>query len=219
MLPLALIFARQRTRTPIGAVRVLPIFVSMMALGYLLYHLLPAAGPVYAFPALFPNTPPDRWQPLLAPLSLPKEVVRNAMPSLHMATALLICWHSRDCSPVARFLGAAFLLATAFSTMALGEHYFIDLVVAFPFMTAVQSTWATPLPLACRHRWLPLLCGTAMTLGWLALLRFGLPLMFFSPVIPWSLILFTIPCSLLLEMRLSRHLRRLAAAPTATPRA
>jgi len=206
MLAFAFVLARQRSRAPANMVRVLAVFATMMVSGYLLYHLLPAAGPAYAFQPLFPYTIPDSLQLALGPLVLP-EAARNAMPSLHMGTALLIWWHSRGCSWVGRLLAGSFLLATVFSTLATGEHYLIDLVVAFPFVAAVQSAWATSVPLGRRERWLPVLCGAGMTFGWLALLRFGIPFMLISSLIPWTLIVFTVTCSLAWEMRLARKLQ------------
>jgi len=93
------------------------------------YSITPVAGPVYAFGAAFPDhldsllqASPD-WlgtQPGYSP--------RNAFPSFHFGWALLAL-HLAAAQPwPVRAAFAAYALVIAWSTLALGEHYFIDLV-------------------------------------------------------------------------------------------
>jgi len=63
--------------------------------GYLLYALLPAAGPLYLFPSRFPNSAEPPAGLALSPAVLSADVPRNAIPSLHMAWAVLLCWNAR----------------------------------------------------------------------------------------------------------------------------
>lgn len=79
------------------------------------YFLMPAVGPVHI-------GQPSAW--------------RNCMPSLHLTWASLLWLNAR---PVwLRWSAFAFVLITAFTTLATGEHYVLDLVAAVPFTWAVQ---------------------------------------------------------------------------------
>jgi len=62
---------------------------------------------------------------------------RNCIPSAHLAWALLLYWNSDQRG--LRYLTGFFVLATIVGTMVTGEHYLIDLVLAFPFAVAVQA--------------------------------------------------------------------------------
>ncbi len=60
------------------------------------------------------------------------------MPSIHFSTALLIFWYSRKL-PYGRWIGVAYLLLTAVSTLSSGEHYVLDLAAAVPYAIAVHA--------------------------------------------------------------------------------
>ena len=108
-------------------------FILAGVFGSALYHLFPATGPLYAF-----MMQPD-LQPAVAPVPVPVEFIRNGMPSLHTTWALLIFLNSRDMGHVARGCCTVFLILTLCSTLILGEHYVIDLIVAAPFALAIQA--------------------------------------------------------------------------------
>src|SRR5258708_9773358 len=94
--------------------------------GGCLYGVVPAMGPRYAFGALFPMENPN-----VAPVPELLEGYPNAMPSLHVATALLLVLftgRNRLLLPGA----VLFLAGTVAATIAFG-HYVIRLVVAVPF--------------------------------------------------------------------------------------
>jgi hypothetical protein len=74
---------------------------------------------------------------------------------------------------------------TVFATLGTGEHYFVDLIVAFPFALFMQALCATALPWSDKRRQLALLFGLFTVLGWFLALRFGLRVFWLSPVIPW----------------------------------
>jgi len=127
-------------------------FVLNVLLAPLLYLLLPVAGPRYAF-ASFPH------KPLAATLHVVRlHAPPNGFPSVHMSTAILaLCfaWKWK----IARWFAVFYLLLIVISTMALGEHYAIDLLAAIPYALGVlflsnmpqTSTRRTPeqqLPLA-----------------------------------------------------------------------
>ena len=83
---------------------------------------------------------------LLAPAYGPHVLVGgglpNCIPSLHMATALLIIVYRPKGGLIPALL---FAVGTAFVTLATGHHYVIDLVVAVPFTgfvwAAIERRW------------------------------------------------------------------------------
>ena len=108
--------------------------------GYALYHVYPVVGPGPLFGARFPfgiaslAGPPQRLVDVTG-----IEDARNCMPSLHVAWALLVYWHARTLGTRARAAGAIWLVSTIFATLAMGQHYFVDLVVAVPFAALIDA--------------------------------------------------------------------------------
>lgn len=183
-------------------VLILALFLSLMLVGFALYSLYPAVGPRHAFSQSYPWNPPSLSQIAIQPMNVP-DAPRNCMPSLHLAGALAIWWNSRLWPRWGRLLAGLFLGATIFSTLALGEHYLVDLVVALPFTLVFQTAWTISVPLADPVRRTPLAVGTTLTFAWFLSLRYGLRLFLISPVISWTLILVTVGWCLVLENRLS----------------
>jgi PAP2 superfamily len=175
-------------------------------IGILFYNLLPAMGPIYIFQETFP------WQPLsfaqvhkllVEPIAFPGP--RNAIPSLHMAWVILAWWFSRGLSPWRRVLAALFLLFTFFSTMGLGEHYFVDLVVAVPFSLFIKSLCSFELPWTSTTRLRGIASGLGLVGGWFLLLRFAPKAFLFSALPPWGLIAITVAICLYLENSLEQE--------------
>jgi hypothetical protein len=79
----------------------------------------------------------------------------------------------------------AFVLITVFDTLALGEHYLIDLVVAFPFAVAMQALCARPARRQSRMLRTVLVGGMTLVVAWLILLRYGTNLFLLTPALPW----------------------------------
>jgi hypothetical protein len=106
--------------------------------GVVFYQVCPAAGPIYLLSGAFPFSIPvvSSPHPKLMPFSL-----LNAMPSIHFAIALLVLLYSRYCRRAVQIGACIFVLVTALATLGLGEHYFIDLVVAVPFTVAVDGVF------------------------------------------------------------------------------
>jgi len=156
--------------------------------GFLLYFLLPACGPIYAFHSSFPrHLPPWNGVRLLSIAAPP-----NAIPSVHTSTALLILWFcgKRRC---AYPLAALNLICTLLATLASGEHYLIDLVVAVPFAAAVYA--------ASGHAWKEAVVWLAATGGWMAALRWGSPWVTASPVLLGVACLMTVSIPWLSSLR------------------
>lgn len=169
------------------------------AAAFFLYHAYPAAGPAYAFGSAFPAALPDpaSLAPLPAGLAVPG-AARNCMPSVHLAWALLAVIEARRLHPACRAAFALFAGLTAVATLALGEHYLIDLVVAVPFTVAVRAV--------CGREgfWLAGWQGTALaggllTASWLVFLRVWTPPAHVSPTL-WLLTAATLAASALLPL-------------------
>ncbi|MGA1986073.1 MAG: phosphatase PAP2 family protein [Candidatus Sulfotelmatobacter sp.] len=180
------------------------LFAAAMV-GYLFFSVFPVCGPRYGFPASFPGA--NFAYSRLAGLQLQRIPVdwlipRNGVPSLHFTWALLIWWNTRTLPRWGRAAATAFVLATAFDTMATGEHYLFDLIAALPFALCMQASMVRTVAFRNRERWLPVLCGGAMFLGWLMLCRFGLPLLLQSQFLPWSLALASSVVSIVWAFRL-----------------
>jgi hypothetical protein len=80
------------------------------------YFLVPAVGPAHI------------GEPFAA---------RNCVPSLHLTWAMLVWLNAR---PVWLRRGTfVFVLLTAFATLATGEHYVLDLILALPFAWVMQQ--------------------------------------------------------------------------------
>jgi membrane-associated phospholipid phosphatase len=195
LLPLAMfsVFAlevRNARRLPFG------LFRGLFACGFaaaLLYTVTPVTGPVYALGAAFP----DQLAPLLqrAPVLLATPsggfAPRNAFPSFHLTwalVALLLTW--RFGRP-ARIGFGLYALLIAAATLALGEHYLIDLVAALPVLAAIAALCIERVSWRSAARRQALVGGVALYLAWVALLQPS----WANAVSGWPLVL-TIWCAL-----------------------
>lgn len=193
-LMIALVIARlQIARAWPHARRALLASFLVGVLGLGCYRLVPVIGPIYAFPALYRDLD-SRFHRFEAGIALEEALtgpdrvraaphrLRNAMPSLHTAWALVSlasAWHWRRrffwwCLP----LGVLQIV----TTLTLGYHYLVDLFAAVPL--AVFCWWLAdrsirltprptdePLPATVSSRWLPfsLLVSVGALLAWAAL--------------------------------------------------
>lgn len=221
-LPLALVYAAHLRGEKKNALAVMLAFLVTGPVGVLFYNMLPACGPVHIFGAAFP------WHPLAPETAMHMAVApvllkgaRNAIPSLHMTWVLLVWWNSRGLQRWVRTIALVFLVLTAMATLGTGEHYFIDLVVAFPFSLMVQSLCSFSVPLHSAERRTAFLFGTFVTLLWLALLSFAPSLFWTWPLLPWAMVVATVVPSVFLWRRLlcagsdERPVQARAAAATA----
>lgn len=199
-IPIALIYAGRVLR--LGE-KALPSFVAFLAtgpVGVLFYNLFPALGPVHLFLQGFP------WNPLathsvsrlrVEPVALPG--APNAIPSLHMAWVLLAWWYSRGLSRVERGVAMTFLVFTVLATLGTGEHYFVDLVAAFPFALLLESLCSVSLHWRDRLRLGGAISGILGTLAWFGALRYGTHFFWRSPILPWAICILTMAFSLVIE--------------------
>jgi membrane-associated phospholipid phosphatase len=99
------------------------------------YLAIPVCGPAFAYPAVWktfplhlPNDSPRHMIPI--------DAAPNGIPSVHMATALLIFWFLRRWW-WGSLVGFGFVLLTILSTLGLGQHYLFDLICAIPYAVLV----------------------------------------------------------------------------------
>lgn len=202
-LPPALVYASQLRQKNRNALPIMLAFLVTGPIGVLFYNMVPATGPVHIFGPNFPSHPLSTSQAMHLLLeTVPVKGARNAIPSLHMAWVLLVWWNSKGLSRWIRAIALAFVIFTVFATLGTGEHYFVDLVVAFPFALMVQALCQYPLPFQSGPRRVAFLFGVFASLAWMALLSFATPFFWISPVIPWAMVLATISISILLVHRL-----------------
>ncbi len=100
-------------------------YVAELVGGPLLYIVMPACGPFYAFGASWMHPPPfaaDRVRLIGIP---------NAFPSLHVATAFVLLLLAPG--KLWKAVAFAFLALTCLATLSTGEHYVIDLVPGLAF--------------------------------------------------------------------------------------
>jgi hypothetical protein len=146
------------------AAPVLIVFTANLLVGYALYLFYPASGPVYAFPGSFPHAPPADLK--LAPMTI--DAPANAMPSLHVSSALLIWWSASRWRWASR-TAFGYLVLTILATMGLGEHYLIDLVVAVPYALFIQSLGVPE----ARQKVVCAGVGLGLTAFWLLSIRYS----------------------------------------------
>ncbi|HVW29672.1 MAG TPA: phosphatase PAP2 family protein [Polyangiaceae bacterium] len=173
--------SRDRREPP----RVLVSFALIALFGYPLYFAFPMVGPREAWAVLEPHAV---FPPAVVPagsqawLAVKGLAPRNCMPSLHTAWALsvfLACRGRR--SIVLASFGFVWLVCTLLATLGLGEHWLVDLVVAFPFAFAVD---ALSLPGKLRGRDAPrLVVLVALVVAWYAVLLAGLEWVAAAPVL------------------------------------
>ncbi|HKC70514.1 MAG TPA: phosphatase PAP2 family protein, partial [Terriglobales bacterium] len=202
-LPLALVYAAQLRRHKEKAFAVMLSFLATGPIGVFFYNMLPACGPVHLFGAAFPMHPLSTAQAMgvnVVPVLIAG--ARNAIPSLHLTWVLLVWWNSKGLARWVRAIAAVFVGFTVLATLGTGEHYFIDLVVAFPFSLMVQALCSYSMPFREGERRNAFLVGTLLTLFWLALLSFAVKVFWISPLVPWIMVVATVGSSIYFWQRL-----------------
>ena len=205
-LPLAvsLLYACERSGRHLIPIRVLPAFLGGGAAAYLLYNFLPAAGPLYIFGAQFPNHLPAAVQ-IAVQAPLLSGAPRNAIPSMHLACALLIFWNSRRLSHWVYAASTLYLGFTILATLGFGEHYVVDLVAGVPYALLLGAACTRPME-QISHRRRALLTGLLFTFAWILALRF-VPALFHSMTFTWLVTALTLAVCLTAQRRLERAIK------------
>lgn len=105
-------------------------FILNAVIAAVLYLIFPVSGPRFAFSS-FPHHPTTVDAHIIYLSAAP-----NGVPSVHCSTALLIWWHSRRWR-LGRIAASIHLLGVLISTLATGQHYLFDLIVAFPYAALI----------------------------------------------------------------------------------
>jgi hypothetical protein len=164
-----------------NGVNVMHAFVAAGVAGFILYQLCPAEGPRYSFGTRFPDHLPDGHDISLAPYL--SAGVHNAIPSMHMAWALLILWSALELGPLALAMAGSLVGFMALATLGSGEHYVVDLLVSAPLILAVTGVF--------KRDQVRFVLGLGLTCGWLVFLRTGWFLLF-PGFASWTLVLGTL---------------------------
>ena len=127
------LYAYLRSETEAHQIAVTFIVNLVAAVGF--YLIFPVCGPMFAFPD-FPRMPPAGILPHPMAISAPP----NGLPSVHMSTALLVCWFLRHWW-WGRIAGVAFVFFTVLATLGSGQHYLFDLFCSVPY--AIGVVWVT----------------------------------------------------------------------------
>ena len=177
--------------------------VALGVVGFLLYQVSPAAGPVYLFAQDFPVHVPVLAGFAIQPAWL-QPAARNGMPSLHVGWTLLLFWNMRRRSWWMGAIAAAYLTLTALATLGFGEHYLADLMVAPALALAIQAACTRT---ANRTRWVALAIGSATTLAWLIAFRTGAALRIPEGGPTWVIALLSVALPGIVGWRLERAAR------------
>jgi len=151
-------------------------YIAELVVGPILYAILPACGPFYAYGAAWLHPPGVAAQPIRL-TGMP-----NAFPSLHIATAFVLVLFARG--RILRGIALAFLVGTALATMATGEHYLIDLIPGLAFGCFAASA-------GCR-RLRSALSNLTVVFLWSLAVRFEYPYLVASPILVRSFVAITI---------------------------
>jgi uncharacterized SAM-binding protein YcdF (DUF218 family) len=175
-------------------------------IGWVLYNIVPGTGPLFVYKDFPRSALPyaSLHRLFLERITMPPDVPRNAVPSLHMAWVLLLWWSSRNLPKIARAGLVVYCLLTVLATMGTGQHYFVDLVVSVPFALFIWSLRYTRVSFKTPERITAMAAGAVLTLMWLMLIRFGVPFVLLSRAIPWVLVVLSTVGMFVLEARMNR---------------
>ena len=167
MLPVAqAIIAALEARHPqsVRGLGVLPCFIITAMLGYVLYALMPAIGPIQYLGSDFPMLHIGKDYLATRPTTdLDPSHIRGAMPSLHITWAALLYLSSRRLHQYVRATTAAFLFFTFLATLGL--------IVALPLILLVQALAAVDLRWRTPERALGAVAGILLLAIWVILTR------------------------------------------------
>jgi PAP2 superfamily len=187
-LPLMVVILATGPAVRVMRPKLLKVLIVAGVIGGTLYMVVPAASPLFVLHSRFPFDPPPVEQfTRTALMDVPQSDFRNCMPSLHFGWTLLIFLNVRW--SLWRRIGSGLLvILIAISTVGFGQHYLIDLIVAVPFILAVQE--------ASERQWLPVAINGALTATWLLALRFAINAITGSVPLAWIMFTATLVISL-----------------------
>jgi hypothetical protein len=179
------------------------LVVTLGIIGFLMYQICPASGPVYLADKPFPFEIPNLSG--MALIAVPvREAARNAMPSLHVGWTLLLFWSLRGKRRIVRAIALLYLVLTVFATLGSGQHYLVDLMVAPAVALTVQAVCTPGRTFA---KLLALGLGASLSMCWLIAFRSGAALAIPQGAWMWTLASMTAAIPLVLFSRMHCDMR------------
>lgn len=151
-------------------------YAAELVVGPLLYAIVPACGPVYAFG--------KQWlqPPYVTPAAVRLTGMPNAFPSLHFATAFVFVVFAPG--KIWKVVALFFLVGTGLATISTGEHYMIDLIPGLAFGMFASLVGMRNFR---RAAWL-----FVLSLSWSLVVRFGYTILLAHPVLLRSFAIVTV---------------------------
>ena len=156
--------------------RLVLAYVAELVGGPLLYIILPACGPLYAFGASWMHPPPVAAERVRL-IGIP-----NAFPSLHVATAFVLLLLAPG--KLWKTVAFAFLALTCLATLSTGEHYVIDLVPGLAFGAFAAAVGSKDIKQASLF--------LSTVLAWSLVVRFASSILIAHPFVTRSAVALTI---------------------------
>jgi hypothetical protein len=196
---------------------ILPGFVVTAAIGYTLYALMPAIGPLKYFRDDFPMLHVGADYLTNRPnVDLGPHDLRGAMPSLHITWAGLMVLATMRMRPAVRIAAAVFFALTFLATLGLGMHYLIDLIVTAPLVVLVRALIAVDLPWRSSGRLTATIGCGALLATWVIMTRADLDVEAMRPFV-FAAMAVTLALPLIAGLRLERARNEAAAEPIHKP--
>lgn len=174
ILPLILSIQQLKGR-PHHVPTVILVWIVVALCGVITYLTYPIIGPLFLFGSDFYNQFNPENYPAITLLSQMKDA-RNGMPSLHFSWTLLstVLWWQTTRTIFWRFISLVYCILLALSTIYLGQHYFVDLIVAVPFSLGCWALANTNIKLTRFPRINIVLAGFLGCLIWIVSLYYPL---------------------------------------------
>jgi membrane-associated phospholipid phosphatase len=173
------------TRTANPRVSIVMAYVAELIAAPVLYSILPACGPIYAFGARWLH-PPEVQAATIRLVGMP-----NAFPSLHVGTAFVFVLLAPG--KLWRSVSIVFLAATGLATLSTGEHYIIDLVAGLLFGCFAASVGYGRFRIAAIY--------LGIVLGWSLAVRFGYAALINHPALLRSAAVLSVALAVLAVVR------------------
>ena len=179
------------TRYRLGRGSIVWAYIVELVAGPIMYAILPACGPIYAFGPQWLHPPAVQAGPIQL-MGSP-----NAFPSLHVGTAVVFVLFSPN--KLWQGVALAFLTGTVFATLATGEHYVIDLIPGLAFGCFAVSVARQMVGRA--------ILFLATTVSWSLMVRFAYVFLIAHPAVTASFVVLTVTmatAAILTEWRIPR---------------